>query len=305
MSNKPVLLDGSGGSCMMDMIAKRGIQTLDPVWAFNMKYPDLVEELYRQYIESGSEVILANTFGANRLSVSHFSDYDPADVVREGVRIGRSVVESTVVCGEGGKGPAAGKKAKLWLDIGALTKLLKPAGRKDNPRWMSEEECESIFAEQIGAGAEAGVDGILLETFMDLRMMEIGVKVAGRYDVPVYCMMTYEKNHMTMMGNSIAQVIERLTPYGVAGVGMNCSLGPAESVGVIEEYRQLTDLPLLFKPNSGKPVIDAQGNSTQPYSPEQFVEECRPAFEIVQYIGGCCGTSPEYIKALRAAIDEA
>ena len=301
MADKITLLDGSGGSCMMDMIAKRGIQTLDPVWAFNMKYPDLVEELFKQYVEAGSEVILANTFGANRLSVGHFSDYDPADVVREGVRIGRSVVESTKV---GGQGEAAGHKAQLWLDIGALTKLLKPANRKDSPRWMTHEECEDIFAEQIGAGAREGVDGILLETFMDLNMMEIGVKVASRYDVPVYCMMTYERNHMTMMGNTIAQVIERLAPYGVAGVGMNCSLGPAESVGVIEEYRQLTDMPLLFKPNSGKPVIDAEGNATQPYSPEQFVKECRPALDIVQYIGGCCGTSPAYIKALRAAIDE-
>lgn len=298
MANKITLLDGSGGSCMMDMIAKRGIQTLDPVWAFNMKYPDLVEELYKQYIEAGSEVILANTFGANRLSVSHFSDYDPADVVREGVKIGRSVVDSTGVCGE------EGRKAQLWLDIGALTKLLKPEGRKDNPRWMSREECEAIFTEQIGAGAEAGVDGILLETFMDLKMMEIGVQVASRYDVPIYCMMTFEKGGRTMMGNTVGQVIETLQPYGVAAVGMNCSLGPAESLEVIKQYRELTDMPLLFKPNAGKPVIDAQGNSTQPYSPEQFVEECRPALDIVQYIGGCCGTSPAYIKAMREAIDK-
>ena len=301
MTIRPTLLDGSGGSCMMEMIAARGIETHDPVWAFNMHYPDLVESLYKQYIEAGSEVILANTFGANRLSVGHFSDYDPADVVREGVRIGRAAVNGSVI---GGNGPGAGHKAQLWLDIGALTKLLKPAGRKDSPRWMSHEECEDIFAQQIGAGAKEGVDGILLETFMDLAMMEIGVKVARRYDVPVYCMMTYEKNHRTMMGNTVEQVVNTLAPYGISGVGMNCSLGPAESVGVIEEYHQVTDLPLLFKPNAGKPIIDAEGNSSQPYSPEQFVEECRPAFDIVSYIGGCCGTSPAYIKALSAALDD-
>lgn len=277
------LLDGAYGTALMAKVNARGIDEHDPVWSFNMKYPDVVAELAKEYQEAGSEIVQANTFTANRHSVGHFSDYKVADVVTEGVRLAKDAVKGT--------------NCKVSMDVGALSFLLKPYGT------LSAEECEEIFREQIEPGVKAGADLIFLETFMDLAMMEIAANVALSYDLPVFCSMTFEKRRRTIMGNSVKQVINKLVPMGISALGMNCSMGPVDSIEVIKEYHELTDIPLIFKPNSGKPIISADGTTTQPYTAQQFVEEVRPVLDYVSYVGGCCGSDVSYIKALRAEID--
>lgn len=283
MAKKPVLLDGGVGTSLVEIAKENQVVDKRPVWIFNMTHPEFVLELGKRFLEAGSEAVLANTFGANRISVEHFSDYKVEDVVREGVRLEKEVVKGT--------------GAKVVLGVGMLADLLKPIGP------VSEEECSDIYREQIGTGVREGVDAVYLQTFFDLKMMEIAAREALKFDVPVYCTMTFAKKHKTMMGNTVRQIIDTLVPLGISGIGMNCTLGPDKAVPIMDEFRQYTDLPLVFKPNSGKPELNDQNIMVQPYSPERFVQDIRPSLSYVSYVGGCCGCNWEYIARMRKEID--
>ena len=281
MSKKITLLDGAVGTSLWEKAEQAGIAK-DPVWKYNIEHPELVTDLAREYLDAGAQIILTNTFGANAPAVKRSSTYAARDVVAAGVRLGRQAI---------------GTGAKLALAIGPLSTLLEPYGD------LTEEECRAIYEEQIGAGMDEGPDLIMIQTFMDLEMMRIAATVARQYPVPVFCTMTFEKVGKTLMGNSVKQVIDTLTPLGIAAIGMNCSLGPDLAVPVIREFASLTDLPLIFKPNAGKPILSADGDTVTSYDAATFVKDVEPALDVVSYIGGCCGCNPSYIRALRAALN--
>lgn len=273
MAKEVILLDGALGTNLW-----KKTQDKNPVWQYNIENPAIVKELHREYINAGSQVILANTFGANAGAVSRSSSYSVHDVVASGVRLAKEA--------------AAGTGVKVALSIGPLSVLLEPYGD------MTEDEAAEIYTQQIGAGMEEGADVILLETFLDVNMTAVAVKVAKQYHVPVWCSMTFEASGRTMMGQSVQDVLDILEPLGVDVVGLNCSLGPDLAIPIIREFREKTALPLLLKPNAGKPVVDADGNTTTLFDANTFVEDILPAAEFVQYIGGCCGSDPSYIKLL-------
>ena len=275
------LLDGAMGTGLWALADAAGVEKV-PVWKYNIEHPELVEAMNRQYLEAGSQIIQANTFGANGPAVKHSSDYDPAVVVAEAVKIAKKV--------------AAGTDVKVALSFGPLSELLEPYGD------LEEDECFEIYDTVIKAGVEAGADVVFLETFMDIEMMAIAAKAALQYGKPVFCSMTFEKVGKTMMGNSVQDAIDKLVPLGIAGIGMNCSLGPEQALPIIKEFSEKTDLPLFYKPNAGKPVLNADGSSTAPIGPEEFAELLKPAVPYVSYIGGCCGSDPEYIKEIKKVI---
>ena len=274
---KPVLLDGAVGTSLWEMAEANGVEKV-PVWRYNLEHPEFVRALCERYVDAGAQIILANTFGANGPSVRRASEYKAAEVVAAGVRIAKEAL--------------AGKGRKVALSAGPLTQLVEPWGD------MSEKEAQAIYEEQIGAGVDAGADLILLQTFIDLHLMEIATQVAVRYGLPVFCAMTFEKVGKTMFGNSVQDVIDALTPLGIDVIGMNCSLGPDLALPVIREFAEKTDLPLLFKPNAGKPILAPDGSTVTDYDAETFVREVEPALDFVDYVGGCCGTNPEYIRLL-------
>lgn len=276
--NRPILMDGAAGTTLWHLAAANGIAE-EPVWKYNMEHPELVRELHRRYVEAGSQLIQANTFGANGPAVKKSSSYSAPEVITAGVKLAREAVQGTNV--------------KIALAFGPLSMLLEPYGD------MEEDECDAIYTEMIDAGVAAGVDCIILETFMDLEMMRIAATAAKRHDVPVLCSMTFENGGRTMMGNSVQQIVDTLTPLGIDAIGMNCSLGPKEALDVIKQFHQATDLPLFFKPNSGKPVTNPDGTVVSAYTAEHFAEEAAPALEFVGYVGGCCGCDDTYIKALK------
>lgn len=278
MKKDVVLLDGASGTTMWKLAEEKGIAKV-PVWIYNIEHPELVLEVAKEYVAAGSQIIQTNTFGANRQAVERSSKYSVADVVRAGVRIAKQAVEGTNV--------------KTALSVGPLSVLLEPYGD------LEEEEAEEIYTEQIGAGMEEHPDCIVLETFMDLEMMRVAATVAKRYGVPVYCMMTFEKAGKTMMGNSVQNIIDVLTPLGVDAVGMNCSLGPDLALPVMQEFSEKTNLPLIFKPNAGLPVKDENGNMVSPYSADHFAKDVAPAMEFISFIGGCCGSDADYIRTLK------
>jgi len=264
-----ILLDGSCGSALWGLAEQNGVPK-DPTWKYNIEHPELVLELHKRYIAAGSDMIQTNTFAVNTPAIKRCSQYSVEQVIRPAVELAKQAAEGTDV--------------KVYLSSGPLTVLLEPYGD------LEEDECRAFYDEITSAAAAAGVDAIMLETFMDLEMMKIAAESALRFGLPVVCSMTFEKKQRTLMGNTIEQICTALSPMGVAAVGMNCSKGPVEALDVIKEFRQYTDLPLYFKPNSGM---------GETYSAKQFADEVAPALEYVSYVGGCCGTDESYIAELR------
>ena len=278
MNRKITLLDGAVGTSLWHIAEANGVEKV-PVWRYNIEHPEFVEELTRNYLDAGSRIILTNTFGANEPVVKRSSDYTVEEVITAGVRIARKVLDGT--------------EAKVCLSLGPLTQILEPYGD------LEEEECAAIYRQMLDAGMSVGCDMIMVRTFMDLEMMKIAAAEAKKYGVPVYCTMTFEKNGKTMFGNSVQDTIDALTPLGIDGIGMNCSLGPDLALPVIREFAEKTDLPIVFKPNAGKPIMSDDGTTSTEYSAQQFAQDIRPALEFVDYIGGCCGSDPDYIREIR------
>lgn len=278
MKRKITLMDGAVGTTLWGIAEANGVKK-EPVWKYNIEHPEFVEELTRRYLEAGCEIILANTFGANGPAVKRSSPYTAAEVVAAGVKAGKKVLEGTDV--------------KLCLSLGPLMQLLEPYGD------MEEDECAEIYREMLDAGVGAGADMILIQTFMDLEMMRVATVEAKKYGLPVMCSMTFEKSGKTMFGNSVQDTIDTLAPLGIDAIGLNCSLGPDLALPIIKEFSEKTDLPLLFKPNAGKPILSEDGSTAVAYTAQQFAEDIKPALEYVSYIGGCCGSDAEYIKEIK------
>lgn len=283
MKKDIILLDGAGGTRLWNMAEEKGVAK-DPVWKYNVDHPELVKRLAEEYIAAGSQIIYTNTFGANGPSVARSSDYSVAQVVSAGVRIAKEAAADTGV--------------KVALDVGPLSILMEPYGD------LTEEEAEEIFREQIGAGMTEHPDLIVLETFMDLEMLKVAAGVAKSYGVPVLCTMTFEARGRTMMGNRVEDIVEELSELGVDGIGLNCSLGPVDAIPIIKEFAEQTDLPLVFKPNAGKPVLAEDGTVVSPYDANDFAEDVAPVLDLVTYLGGCCGSSPDYIRTLNKRISD-
>lgn len=276
MNKDLVLLDGTVGTSLWETTDDKV-----PVWRYNIEKPDIVSQLINEYYEAGSKIILANTFSANGPSVAD-SGYTVEQIVSSAMEIAHGALD--------------GKDAKIALSVGPLTGLLKPFGN------ISEEEAVEIFTEQIEAGVKGKPDVIFLQTFMDLKMMQIAARIARKHDIPLFCSFSFvksakDKGSRTMMGNSIDDILKGLAEFKPDAVGLNCSLGPEMALPIIEEYSQKTDIPLIFKPNAGKPTLE--GGSQFDY--DTFAEDIAKAACVpgVKYIGGCCGSNAKYIEALR------
>lgn len=268
------LLDGANGTCLWAKTGDKG-----PVWRYNKLFPDKVVELAGEFIDAGSDFVLSNTFSANRPSVEPF-DYSVEEIVREGVILAKE---------------AAKDRARVLLDIGPLTGLLIPFGK------IAKEEARETFAEMLKYGTMEKPDGIFLETFMDLEMLKIAAEEASKYDLPLLLSMSFtkynpKKGGRTMFGNNPAQIAKTLAPFEPEAIGLNCSEGPEETLPIIKEFAEVTDLPLIYKPNAGMPKVE--GGSEVDF--DDFAREVSKAAEIptLKYIGGCCGSSPKYIEAL-------
>ena len=268
-----VLLDGAIGTGLWEKADDKV-----PVWRYNIENPAIVKELAREYAEAGSQIIHTNTFSANRITLQR-SDYTVTQVVSAAVRLAKE---------------ALGDSAKASLDIGPLPMLMEPYGD------LTEEEAFEMFDEQISAGVTEKPDLITLETFSDADMLRIAAEAAAKHGLPIFTMMTFTEVGKTIMGHSVERFIETIADLPVTAVGLNCSLGPDKAVPIIASFRQYTDLPLIFKPNAGKPILAEDGSEKVQYDVDTFVEDSMPALEHdVKYIGGCCGSSPAYIRALK------
>ena len=271
-----ILLDGGMGTMLQ--AAGLPIGQLPELW--NVTRPEAVTAIHRRYVEAGSRVLYTNTFGANRYKAAGCGR-SVRELVEGGVRCAREAAE--------------GHDVKVALDIGPTGRLLEPLGDLD-----FEEACE-VFREIVAAGAEAGADLIVIETMSDLNEMRAAVLAAKENSsLPVWATMTFEATGRTFLGVTVGAMALTLTGLGVDALGFNCSLGPKELLGLVRELREWTELPLILKPNAGLPD---PATGAYHITPEEFAEELSRAPALgVSILGGCCGTTPEFIRAAAAAL---
>lgn len=266
-SNRLIFLDGGMGT----MLQANGLEVGAIPEELNVTNPELLKRIHKEYIDAGADIVYANTFSANRYKLSH-SKYSVQELVSVGIENARSVCNPDTL---------------VALDIGPIGKLIEPTGT------MTFEESYDIYKEMISAGKDA--DLIVFETMTDLYELKSAVLCAKENsNLPIMCTMTFEENGRTFTGCSISAMALTLEGLGVDAIGVNCSLGPKELLPIIEELSKWTNLPMIIKANAGLP-----NPVTNEYdiTPEDFTMYMQNHADLgVKILGGCCGTTPEYIK---------
>ena len=270
-----VILDGAMGT----MLQARGLKMGETPEVLNIEKPEMLTEIHREYIEAGSDIVYANTFGANRYKLKK-SGYSVGEIIKTGIKNARRACEGT--------------NALVALDIGPIGQLLEPTGT------LTFEEAYDIYKEQVLAGLDS--DLIVFETMTDLYELKAAVLAAKENsDKPIVCTMTFEENRRTFTGCSVSSMALTLEGLGVDAIGVNCSLGPAELYPVIEELCNWTNLPVAVKPNAGLPDPVTNTYNVTPKEFAGLIEKLIPLG--VKFFGGCCGTNPEFISEVKKVLE--
>lgn len=282
-SGRPVIWDGAVGTELF----KRGLSGKTPeLW--NLERPEVLTAIHLDYLHAGSEVAQTNTFGATTIKLGLGGIADQFEAVNRG-----AVAAAAAAVKAAGHGFVAG-------DIGPCGQMLAPNGP------VSMDEAIEVFAKQAKLLADAGADLISIETMFDLNEAEAAVRGArAACNLPVVASMTFKRTKrgfFTMMGNTPADCAERLLAAGAVMVGANCGMGMAEMTEVIAAYRKATDHPLIAQANAGDPeVVGSQ--TVYKETAEGFAAQA-PGLRAAgaTAIGACCGSSPEFIRKLAAAL---
>ncbi len=278
----PVLLDGAWGS----QLQQRGLPLGAAPESWNLSHPEQVQSLAKAYVQAGTQIILTNTFGANRFVLGRHQLAERAtEINRTGAQISRN---------------AAGGKAFVFGSIG-------PSGKMLITGEVTTEELSAAFSEQVDALREGGVDGLVIETMSDLDEAVTAVGAAAATGLPVVACMAYDagsNGDHTMMGVTPAMAAEAFEKAGAWAIGANCGQGPDDFMKICEQYREATDLPLWMKPNAGTPEMIGE-KTVYHMTAEQFARATRRLWEEggVTFVGGCCGTGPSYTKAMHTQMN--
>jgi homocysteine S-methyltransferase len=269
---------------MGTMLYSKGVYLNTCFDELNLTNPGIIQEVHREYVRSGADIIETNTFGANRFKLRKYGLNDKVvEINRAGARIARE---------------EAGADVFLAGSIGPLGVKVEPWGQ------LKAEEAEDAFAEQAWALQEGGVDVLILETFADVNEIERAVRAVRKAapDIPVIAEMTIGEDGNSLYGTSPEVFTNELESLGVQVIGVNCSVGPAPMLQCIERMVKATALPLSAMPNAGVPR-EVDGRNLYLCSPDYMAEYAKRFIMTgVRIIGGCCGTTPAHIKAMRAAI---
>ncbi|MCL2347866.1 MAG: homocysteine S-methyltransferase family protein [Planctomycetaceae bacterium] len=277
LMDAPVILDGGWGT----QLQLRGLDVGAHPDIWNLTDPAKVEEVAKAYIAAGSQIILTNTFGATRFTLKkHGFDDKVAEVNRAGVEISKRAT--------------AGTPAKVFASVGPTGVMLMMGNVKP-------EELYDAFLEQATAQAAAGADGIVVETMSDPAEAAQAVRAAKTTGLPVAVSLVFDSGKdkdRTMMGTTPEKAVQLMTDAGADIIGSNCGQGIDGFIPICRRMRAVTSLPLWMKANAGLPEI-VDGKTVYRQSPELFAEKARELVEAgADLIGGCCGTSPDFIRAL-------
>lgn len=278
MKDHILYLDGGMGT----LLQEAGLEPGELPERWNITHPEVVQKFNRAYFDAGSNVVNANTFGANGLK---FGDEELAAIIKAAVANARAA-----------RAASAGKQEKfIALDVGPCGKLLRPYGDLDF------EDAVKLFSRVISLGAAEGVDLVMIETMNDSYETKAALLAAREScDLPVFVSNAYGQDGKLMTGASPAAMVAMLEGMGASAIGANCSLGPAQLAGVVDELLACASVPVLLKPNAGLPR-EENGRAVYDIAPADFARQMEEMISRgVRIAGGCCGTTPEYISQLVA-----
>jgi 5-methyltetrahydrofolate--homocysteine methyltransferase len=281
---KPLVSDGAMGS----MLIARGLRAGMCPETFNLENPDVLEEIARAYVEAGADIVHTNTFGGSSLKLQSHQLRGRVE------QINRNAVAAVQ--------KAVAKRAVVSLSCGPTGMILKPYGDAE------PEAVYESFEQQIGIAVDAGVDTITVETMIDLEEAKLAVKAARSVSgsIPILATMTFDptpRGFFTVMGTGIEKAARGLEEAGADVVGSNCGNGIEKMVEIARELKKVSKLPILIQSNAGLPEL-RDGAAVYPESPAFMAEKAKELVDLgVEVIGGCCGTTPEHISALRQMVD--
>lgn len=273
LKTKRLYFDGGFGT----MVQGRGLPPGTPPELWNLEHPEIIEDIHRAYAEAGSNIITANTFGVN---ADKYENYE--ELIAAAIQNARRAAEPYGAC--------------VALDIGPTGKLLKPYGPLDF------EDAVELFAKSVRAGAKAGADLCIIETMNDAHETKAAVLAAKENcNLPIVVTNVYDESGKLMTGADPLAMVAILEGLGVDAIGCNCAFGPDKMAPILREMVKHTSLPLVVQPNAGLPFVK-DGKTCFPLSAEDFAKEMVNLADIgATLLGGCCGTTPDYIRALVAA----
>jgi len=286
--SRPILADGAMATLLQ---TRAPISPTDCFDVLNLTQPDLIQQAHADYVAAGADLLETNTFGANRQKLT---EHGLADQLGEinivGVQLARAAVaqsgrEDVYVVGA----------------IGPIGVRLKPYG------WMRQDDAQTIYAEQIAVLAEAGVDGLLFETFSDHEELVLAVLVARQTapELPIIAQATFNADGLTYTGRNAARVAHDLQRAGATVIGVNCSNGPSRTAQIVKAmHRAVPHMPLSAMPNAGFPEV--VGGRIMFTAQAAYFGEYATTFRSLgaTIVGGCCGTTPEHVAAMRQALDQ-
>src|SRR5579864_6426913 len=287
LASRPLLADGAMGT----VLYARGIFINRCYDELNLSDPNLILSVHEEYLQAGAEIIETNTFGANRFRLArHGLAGKVAEINASGVRLAKQAVAHF-------KDKQAGE---AWVagSVGPLGVRLEPLGK------TGLDEARAVFVEQIRALVEAGVDMLIIETMPAMNEAREALAAAQEAapDLPVLAMVTVDDESNCLDGSSPQQAAVLLTEWGANAVGVNCSTGPATVLTAIEAMRSATTLPIAAMPNAGMPRA-VEGRNIYLCSPEYLGRFGRKGVAAgAQFVGGCCGTTPNHTRAMRSAM---
>ena len=277
-----LIFDGAMGT----QLQAAGLKAGEIPEVYNIEHPDIIVDIHSRYLKAGANFITTNTFGCNPLKMKD-SGYCYCDMIKAAVANAKKARE------------LVNKEAYIVLDIGPIGQLLEPLGT------LTFDEAYEIIASQVLLVKDE-VDAVLLETMTDLYEVKAGIlAVKENSDLPLFVTMTFEENKRTLTGTDPLTFVNVVEGLGVDVLGVNCSLGPTELKPIIDEILAVSSTPILIQPNAGLPCLH-EGHTCYEVTSEEY------ALSMIEYmqrgvsiVGGCCGTTPEFIEALKkVAIDQ-
>ena len=277
ISERILILDGATGT----ELHKRGfLEVVRTAEELNIKAPEKIQAIYRDYLEAGSNIILANTFGGNRMKLSEYGlENSLTEINRAGITLAKELARTY--------------KAWVAADIAPLGAYMRPLGS------VTFDQAYGLFAEQAKALAAAEPDLMIIETMAEIRELKAALLAArDNYDGPILVQMTFTADGTTVTGTDLLSFVSVAESMGADGIGMNCSVGPRELAKLAAKLASYTSLPISFKPNAGMPrLINRQ--TVFPGTVEEFLTAADTAYAAgVNLFGGCCGTTPAFIESL-------
>lgn len=277
LKDRIVVFDGAMGT----MLINKGYDIGKNSSIYNITHPEIIQRIHEEYAQSGADILTANTFSANPYKLNG-NEISYEKVIEKGISLAKK----------------ASSNIPVALDIGPIGKLLEPCGN------LSFEEAYDVYSKVVKVGVSSGADLILIETMTDLYEAKAAVLAAKENSkLPIFCTMSFDKNGRTLTGTTPLTMTMVLQGLGVDALGINCSFGPVEILPLAEEILKYSKVPIILQPNAGIP-INFQGNIYYDVSKEKFAEYAKMfAQKGIRILGGCCGTTPSYIKCIKESVN--